>query len=258
VSSIGGDEQPDAAPVKAERDQIVGLPLVTPDEVLTIDGDFNSATVYAAIDAQTPGVVRVELHAELLGVRRLIASAFVVAGFTGPAISVTGIAVDGWHVMAVASSGAVRLKVGIAARRCCSGFAVFVPPELLTLPIGAIGDDNEVIAALNGVASLEGNRPVIFPWGGRQGQYHLFTSNADTSSIDFLPGSRVLHVRARSENGMIGLITFTDNGFNAIPAVLPMGSNSAAFGLELHPEGALTIRRAAWNNLRNLSIETVR
>jgi hypothetical protein len=258
AGGIGGAEAPDAAPVKKERDQIIGLPLATPDEVLTIDGDFNSATVYAAVDQQTPGIVRVDLSAELLGIRRVVASAFVVQGWNGPIITATGIAVDGWHVSAAASSPAVRLKVGISARRCCSGFGVFVPSELLVFPLAFVGEGGQtVIDGLNGITT--GTKPPgIFPWGNRQGQYALQTNVANPNGgFAFLPGTRILHCRAIGEN-QGGLVTFTQaSGGQTVLGLTPnMGANM--WGLEIHPEGALAATRVDWINLQSIAVESVR
>lgn len=171
--------EPDDRTMRKEREGINNLSLRDSQEVLAVDGPANCATVYVAVDPQVPGVYRVDLVAELFGVRNLIASAFVEGGFMGPCINVTGFNVDGWHVemrAAVEAANKMNVRAGIQAGRGCSGFAVIVPPSLLCPPGGT---------------PAELLTPPPAPWTREAGLWNVHTNVTEGVDATLVAGERV-------------------------------------------------------------------
>ncbi len=107
-----------------------------PRKVISLPWDETSpvsseATVYANLASGEPtGIVGLRLVAECLGHEQVIAAAGIPPGFDGIVAIASGISVDSWHVEAWGGARDARLNVAIAIRQCCSGFGVFVPPEV--------------------------------------------------------------------------------------------------------------------------------
>lgn len=255
------EDQSDPRPLEGEncgawveRDGITGFPLRPPDEMLALDGFYNSCTVYAAVDtviAPTPaGAILVQLEAELAGIRTVIASAFVTQGVTGAIIDVTGLSVDGWHVRCASTNPRLRLKLALNGRTCCSAFKIHVRPDLLSDPIQATGDTAEG-ATLNEQAA-------ILQWGQEKGQYNALSTVAEDGGEDFPPGSRILHIQASASagNGQIEVQRPFPGGITTY-IVLPQGDGLAS--LNVVPVGALPVARVEWTGLGGyLLVETVR
>lgn len=238
-----------------ERDGITGFPLQPPDEVLALDGFYNSCTVYAAVDtviAPTPaGAILLQLEAELAGIRTVIASAFITQGVTGAIIDVTGLSVDGWHVRCASTNPQLRLKLGLNGRTCCSAFEVHVRPDLMSDPIQATGDTNEG-ATLN-------NQAAILQWGQQKGQYDVISSVAEDGGEDLAPGSRVLHIQATAAVGGNGSIEVQRPFPGGISTYIVPPNGDGVITLNVVPVGALPIARVEWTGLGGyLLVETVR
>ena len=256
------EDQSDPRPLEGEncgawveRDGITGFPLRPPDEMLALDGFYNSCTVYAAVDtviAPTPaGAILVQLEAELAGIRTVIASAFVTQGVTGAIIDVTGLSVDGWHVRCASTNPKLRLKVGMNGRTCCSAFNVHVRPDLMSDPIAATGEETDAAVILN-------NQAAILQWGQEKGQYDALSTVDEDGAVDFAPGSRILHIQATAgaAPGSIEVQRPFPGGITTY-VVLPNADNLIT--LNVVPVGALPVGRIEWIGLGGyLLVETVR
>lgn len=115
-------------------DRLSGLPLRNGVDVLSASGPSSCVTVYVGVE-QTAGLppgsgVRLDLIANLAQRQRLIAGAFVPAGYVGPAFVVSGLQVDAWIVRARSNSGRVTFTGSIRASQGCAAFSLIVPPQL--------------------------------------------------------------------------------------------------------------------------------
>ena len=111
----------------AEARTVVSVPLP--------DGPNSSlATLYAQLEPTVvaPTQVAVQLVAELLGIRQIVATVAIPPGYSGIVAIATGIVADCWHgdAYGVLQRGSLQMK--LAVRPCCSGFNVSVPAELTT------------------------------------------------------------------------------------------------------------------------------
>jgi hypothetical protein len=99
------------------------------------DGPTSSlATLYAQLapTVRAPTQVAVQLEAELMGIRTVLATVAMPPGYSGIVAVATGIVADVWHGSAygVLERGSLRMSLGV--RPCCSGFGITVPAELQT------------------------------------------------------------------------------------------------------------------------------
>ena len=202
----------DCQPRKQELDQITGLPLRDPgDEHLAIVGPSSCATVFVAVDSLLTGLVRVNLFAELFGVRDLVASAFVPNGFRGVAIVVTGMQVDGWHVTFQATSPLINMKAGLQVGCGCSGFSIEVPPSLLA------PENTEDIPP-----ELLIRNPM--PYTRRQGLFAQYTDALGTlNAVTLRKGERVVGGTMLA-NGLGGTVVMTLNGTLWPTVTVPPGA----------------------------------
>lgn len=209
--------------VRKHVENVRGLPADFPGtEILAIpfdEDESSTCSVYVSTSFEgTPTVFRLNLFAELLGIRQHIASAFVAnvpRGFSGLVMAVTGFLVDGWHLYAqAATSGGVSsanatIRATMAARPCCTDPFVRVPEPLLALPLA------ELIAG--NVADMID--PPMLPLGGPNGQIVPFSVTADSpaSPLVFPPGSRLVEI------SMLG----TGEGNLVVTFVSPSGVSEA-------------------------------
>lgn len=241
---------------RVERDQITGLSLTSTDAVLSLDSSaddpesdvLNSATVYVSVDnaggtGPAAGIIRVVLQAELLGQRQTIASAFVVPGFRGAVINVSGINVDGWHVVMQATNSQLVCKAAIAAKHCCAGFEVFVPPELLQIPVDQGAVELELLALFN---------PPPVPFGREQGQYFVSSDNGGAGSFAFLPGSRMTHLLVRA-GGMDASIDLNMPQGQVQTLEIDGGDD-----VDIFPNGNLPIESVDYTTVDQIIVEVVR
>jgi len=241
---------------RVERDQITGLSLVNTDAVLSLDAGadsesdvLNSATVYVSVDntGQTGpalGIIRVVLQAELLGQRQTIASAFVVPGFHGIAINVSGLNVDGWHVVMQSTNSLLRCKAALAGKHCCAGFELFVPPELTDVPVDQGAVELELLALFN---------PPPTPFGRQNGQYFVVSDNGGAAAaFDFLPGSRITHLLVRA-GGMDATVDMIEPRGQSQVLEIDAGDD-----IDIFPNGNLPIARVEYSAVDQIVVETVR
>ncbi len=237
------------------------LPLAFPGrealQVPRIDGEHRrevnsgNVMVYASLpNTGTGGVARINLFAELFGVREHVASAFVVAG-AAPAsiITVSGHVVDSWHVLVQATGGDLRPRIAIASQDCCGEPRVRVnknnltpPPELAT----EVAFDAQMIL------------PPMVPWGRENGQYVLFTADNDAGPTveTFPPGSRLTRVEIIAAAGADASIAFADQFgvVSLIPAItVPMGEH-----VELFVNGDIVVASVTFSNITYIATELVR
>ena len=242
---------------RAERDQITGLSLTSTDAVLSLDsGDdspesdvLNSATVYVSVDnsggtGPAAGIIRVVLQAEVLGQRQTIASAFVVPGFHGAVINVSGINVDGWHVVMQSTNPLLVCKAAIAAKHCCAGFEVFVPPELLQIPLDQGAVELQLLALFN---------PAPTPFGREQGQYFVSSDNSGAAgTFTFLPGSRMTHMLVRA-GGMDASVDL-----NSPQGLTQTVEIDGGDDIDIFPNGNLPIESVDYTAVDQIIVEVVR
>lgn len=177
--------------MKSERVQVTQLPPLTPREILSvpIDCDDNvasQATVYAGLQSRLPpvgGTVAVSLVAGLLGHRQTVATVGIPPGFDGLAVTASGIVADAWHVEAFGGGSDVSLSVALGVRHCCSGFAVFCPPEL----------QSNIPQAQTGAPDFP---PRVLPLGREHGAYRVIagTSAPGPGAILLDNADRVLRI----------------------------------------------------------------
>ena len=177
--------------MKSERVQVTQLPPLTPREILSvpIDCDDNvasQATVYAGLQSRLPavgGTVAVSLVAGLLGHRATVATVGIPPGFDGLAVTASGIVADSWHVEAFGGGSDVQLSAALGVRHCCSGFAVFCPPEL----------QSNIPQAQTGAPDFP---PRVLPLGREHGSYRVITGTSapGPGAILLDNGDRVLRV----------------------------------------------------------------
>jgi hypothetical protein len=125
------------------KEGATGLPLeALTNSILTLRADgktcaFDSIAVYVGVNPQTPAqVVRVDLMAELRGIKSHIASAFLPSGFRGPVFIASGFMADCWHLYAAATDRRVVVKAAMQSCECASGGpGVQVPAVLQEFPI---------------------------------------------------------------------------------------------------------------------------
>lgn len=176
-----------------------------PSEILSVMFDAGCpsslATVYASVFGRDPFArVRLNLVAHARGHRGILASAFVPPGWDGPVIAVTGVCVESWHVEAQGAQDAV-LSASLAARRCCSGFGVHVPPELLM--VDQLPQD-----------LLSGLRVPPMPWTPDRGAYSV-KAGAAPATENIEARTRVLRIWAHASGAggsiaaTIGVVSFT-------------------------------------------------
>lgn len=128
------------------KEGATALPLeALKNEILTLRADgkakcaFDSVAVYVGVNPQTPAqVVRVDLVAELRGIRSHIASAFLPTGFRGPVFLASGFMADSWHLLAAATDSRVVVKASMQSCECGTGGpGIQVPPLLGEFPINS-------------------------------------------------------------------------------------------------------------------------
>lgn len=132
-------------PSTENREGVTGLPLEPLIETalsLRADGKtgaYDSLGVYVAVNPTTPPqVVRVDLVAELRGIRSHIVSAFLPSGFRGPVFAVAGFMADAWHLMASATNPRVVLKAAMQTCECsAAGPGITVASELQAFPFNS-------------------------------------------------------------------------------------------------------------------------
>lgn len=233
-------------PVKRELDQISGLPVAGDgDEKLQITGDTACASLFVGVDNQVIGVVRANLWAQLYGVRQLVASAFMVNGFRGLAIDVTGLPCDSWHVTFLASSPRINVKGGLIASCGCSAFSVNVPPSLLC-PLPATDPDNPT------PLSMLVKNPM--PFGGKRGLLNIYSSVVHGNTATLVEGERVLSYTVAAVDDADATIDIALCGGSRETIDVPAGEQFTD-DPESNLEGAGTITFSNW---LSWVVETVR
>ncbi len=237
------------------------LPLAFPGrevlQVPRVDGEHRrevnsgNVMVYASLpNTGTGGVARINLFAELFGVREHVGSAFVVAG-APPAsiITVSGHVVDSWHVLVQATGSDLRPRIAIASQDCCGESRVRVnknnltpPPELAT----EVSFNDQMIL------------PPMVPWGRENGQYVLFTAdnNVGPTVQTFAPGSRLTRVEIIAAAAADAVVSFTDQFgvISLIPTItVPMGEQ-----VELFVNGDIVVGSVTFSDISFLAVEMVR
>lgn len=212
--------------MRQSKADIQRLPRQQFEEVLALtfpDGRVSSmCTLYAALRTGVAelGAVFVSLVASCEGHRRQLATARIYPGFTGPAIIATGVCVDGWHAEARGNGKDLRFSVSLAARECCSGFGIFVPPTLLQ----RIGDTTDP----------EFNFPML-PYGQEAGYYRPLFGTSGNVQIE--RWDRVTRIVATADAGADATVQgFPNSQVWTIPAgttqeLLPKGAYAGPFGL---------------------------
>lgn len=104
-------------------------------------GSFAMATLYIDVhNSPDGGVIRVDLEAESSNQIFQVGGAFVTPGFAGIPIVVTGVVADSWHVVASATSSALRIsRATLMIKDCCASFSLAIPPGLQDWPADAAG-----------------------------------------------------------------------------------------------------------------------
>ncbi len=237
------------------------LPLAFPGrEVLQlprIDGEHRRAVnsgnvmVYATLpNTGTGGVARINLFAELLGIREHVASAFVVAGASpSSVINVSGHVVDSWHVLVQATAADLRPRVAMASQDCCGEPRVRVnknnltPPPLLS-----------VETAFNDQMIL----PPMVPWGRENGQYVLFTADNDAGPTleTFPPGSRLTRVEIIAAAGADAVVTFRDQF--GVQSLIPTINVPQGEQVELFVNGDTIVGSVTFSDISYFAVELVR
>lgn len=213
--------------------------------------DLNSGQVqiYATVPNQgVAGVVRLNLFAELLGVRQHVASAFVQAGAPpSSVIVVSGHCVDGWHLLAQATSPKLTLRATIGSMKCCAEPRVRVNKDNINPPPFA-GPE----LAQFGTQFVD---PAMAPWGRENGQYEQFNLIADAGPTEttFSQGARVTHMLFHPQAGG-GTYSF-ENEFG-VP--IEGGGVPAGTVAELFPNGDLRAGSIVTTGVDLLIVETVR
>lgn len=226
----------------------------SPSEALAAGKHVSCCTVYASV-SPGPGnsgvsIVRVDLEANVGNIRRHVASAFLLPGFEGPCITVTGMAATSFHAMTSGSVPRQKLRVAMSTRACCGGFAVHVPAELLDFPDPQTPDPTIE-------RDLNLARPP-YPWGSTFGQYWQFSTAQNTQNTPFVLGGlgsglrlSHLHATAMGNNALVRL----DNarGGSRIYSI-----PSTATSLDAYAHGAQQIVSLTWTGIRTLLIEGYR
>jgi hypothetical protein len=187
--------------VKAERAQVTSLSQVQAREILAVPWDdpqpvSSEATVYAGLVSREPaatGTVAVSLVAGLLGHRQTVATAGIPPGFSGLAVVATGIVADSWHVEAMGGGSDISLQVALGIRQCCSGFGVFVPPELQSNIPTPPGEDFPAR---------------VQPIGREHGAYRGVTAANTAISVSLDEGDRVLRAEVDTSGGVAVSLSF--------------------------------------------------
>lgn len=209
-----------------------------------------NVTVYAASKiTNRGGIIRVNLFAELLGVRDHVASAFVTPGAPPAALIVaTGFVVDGWHLYAQSTVSPIWLRATMASQECCASPRVRVKKNNL-IPPSEIVDINPEITA-NFIT------PALVPWGRENGLHNAQSVNAigpGGATITLTPRSRITHVLAQTDgNGSV--FEFLDEFGNTIETF----TIAQAERIELFPHGDLQAAAVNISNVDFLIVESVR
>ena len=237
------DCEEDRQALRQEREDISGLPLTGDgDEQLAVDSPSACATVYVGVDTRPIGIVRVNLFAELFGVRQLVASAFAPSGFKGVAIVVTGMQVDGWHVTFQATNPTMNVKAGIQAGRGCSGFSVFVPPGLLARNPNPDGSDLGLFA----------RNPA--PFNRAQGLQRIDTNVLSGNVSTLVAGERVQGFTVAAMAALDANVAIVDRGGIRPIIVVPAGEQlHDDFDGNLEGPGTIT-----FSNFLSWIVQTVR
>lgn len=172
--------------MKSQRVQVTSLARDLPKEILSVPWEdtepvSSEATVYAGLQSRVTGVggvVAVSLVAGLLGHRQVVGTVGIPPGFDGLAVIASGIVADAWHVEAYGGGSDIKLSVALGIRQCCSGFGVFVPPELQTdIPI----------------ANTKPFSARVLPLGREHGAYRM-VSGSGGGSVGMGRGERMLRM----------------------------------------------------------------
>lgn len=243
--------------VKADVSQI---PLEQPSEFLACGQHVTCATVYANVSRMTgafdpatdPSVVRVDLVANLANFRRPVASAFLLPGFQGPCINVTGLAAESFHVEVSGTQPRQRLRLAMTTRACCASFSVNVPGDLLEFP---------TTVPVEKTFHLNRQR-APFPWGGTVGQVWTYASSDSSGAQMNLPGDATVNGFG---NGL-RLTQLLFNGANAaanVTIVSTRGFPRTFFSgplnnADIRFPGTFEIQSVSWASLRALALIGVR
>jgi hypothetical protein len=208
--------------VKAERVQVTQLSAQKPREILAVPWDdtnpvSSEATVYAGLVSREPaatGTVAVRLVAGLLGHRQVVATAGIPPGFSGIAVIASGIVADAWHVEAFGGGSDVQLQCALGIRQCCSGFGVFVPPEL----------QSNIPA--EGGSALPAR---VLPLGREHGAYRAITGSG-TAAITLDAADRILRFEVTAD----GAVSTPVSGLPGFSWIIPAGTTH-----EIQPRGNL-------------------
>lgn len=226
-------------------------------QVPRIDGDqrreVNSGNVmvYASLPTSPSAggaVVRLNLFAELFGVREHVASAFVLAG-APPAsvINVSGHVVDGWHLLAHSTSPQAALRCTMASMPCCGPPRVRVNKDNINPPPAALDD---------AATLLQFDAPPMVPWGRENGRYNqqsVVNVGGGGTTITFDRGARITHMLLIADAAVDATYTIRDEHATVIETgVVPMGERAEWF-----PNGDLRALDVTVANVVYFLVETV-
>ena len=195
------------------------------------------------------GVARLNLFAELFGIREHVASAFIVAG-DPPAsiINVSGHVVDSWHLLVQTSGADARPRVAMASQDCCGEPQVRVNKANLNRPPPPTGESGPKF-------TLEMLDPAMVPWGRENGQYNLFNDTAEAGPVTFTldAGARVTRIEVIADGGG-ATVAITDRlGFALDSFIVPADQQ-----VELFVRGDLAAASVTYTGISYITVETVR
>lgn len=230
---------------KFQRSQIRGFGRQETEIIACDANDVASCvSVYLSTSPHGRGLVellRINVYADLMGIRSLLGSAFVTPPFRGLVLTAAGFAADAFHVTAQAlSADTVIDAVSIGIEPCCSTPGVLIPRELQNPP------------PEGGILFV--GQPLPEPLTPGNGLYEVITEVGGFGP-ELPRGQRVLRIVAQADDApAVGTIDLDLNGRTQNTITIAGGTS-----LEVLPNGNLVgPAEIGFTNVVRFVIETVR